>query len=922
MTEYKVYYAGYELTEYMTATVGLDRGILPESEQRLLKIGNDDGNRLLGSSYGVRKIHMPFALNSELLEKRRELARILNTKEEQPLVFSDEPDKVWFAIPQGDIGVDEQQFLGKGTIDWVIPDGVAHAIDPKFFGNIPEGSSGENLILDPEFVKKNKYWKPWAQLLNEKHERSSILRGNFTDPTTADNSPAKVDHWFQRNEVTTRNTPEIKKGDAVSLAIDIRIVVPTSGDSNGSKTSALILEEWDRIGGTILERHTIRPTDLRVGEWQQLSLVNEKIRNGRTTAINLAVGVYGDATIDISKPRLNVGSELLPYTVSDVELDGTVDIVNEGTYKAYPIIRARMNGENGLVAFVKNNGGILQFGNPEELDIVQGVRSDKVIDYSFKGSQPELNINDGGASMNNVIDFKKKVSGSAKENSSIIYSNSGKSLLNPDQLNYETSTIGYNNVSSLDGKIYTTRVTTKDEIRQVGIAYNIVEDIQRRYPWVFSNNDAVTLEQRVSIARQFIKQLTYSVDGYGSGSLGSKFVLDIYSTKSGWSSNLRSHTNDNVTNLSVNIGGENRIDDSGLVYAIVYSFPSDGKIPSIVNLDYVNLSYSLSSENLYSGVSTYPNYLKDPKRPNLVKGHIDWLKDSEAATPYFANGNVKVWGGPRMWGDVPRNSQNNNTGDFNYKNRFNFNTNVPKQGRIEFVLQNDKEVAFAMVIRDSSATKDELIVECWFGEKNYKSMNLDRNVFRFPLWEAQISRSGSKIEFKISNIFEGDYTKSVDKSSKIERSAISFREFTVKPGEQLGNVTKKPFSEKFATYEQKFVIDMVNAADVPITGLTTWFQRFGNTNHVLMSWNDCKFTWVNTPTYRNIPNLFNDGDLVEINVKNREIAVNGVINNQLHALGNNWEKFVSEPGEETIQPIASSWANMYEVEVEIQEAYL
>lgn len=680
MNDFKVYYADFDLTEYLSVT-GLDRGVLPTSEQNLKKIGSADGNRLISSTYGTRTIKMSFVLRYDLIEKRRELARILNKKEELSLIFSDEPDKEWFAIPQGDIGVDEANFLGKGTINWLIPDGVAHAVNPKIYSNTPEGTKGENLILDPEFIKKNKYWKPWVQMLNEQHEGSNILRGNFTNPTFADDSSEKKDHWFQRNESSTRKVQKIKKGDAVSLAIDIRIIEPMTNDTDGSSTAALILEEWDRIGGEILVRHTTRPKSLKIGEWQKLTIENVKIADDRTRAINLAVGVYGDATLDISKPQLNIGSSILPYAVKDINLSKVVEITNKGSYKAHPIIRARMNGENGLVAFVKNNGGILQFGNPEEADIIEGVRSDKVIHYAFRGSQAELKLNDGG-------------------------------------------------------------------------------------------------------------------------------------------------------------------------------------------------------------VTTYPNYLGNPATPNLVKGRLDWDKDHEAVTPYFINGNVKVWGGPMLSGFIPKNSSNSNTGDFVLKNRFTFNTNVTKRGRLEFVLQNNQDVSFAMVIRDSSATTDELIVECWFKGKNLKSITLDRKIFKFSFWEAQITRTGTKIEFKISGI---DQLK----------------------GENV-----------IATKYKTFVVDMTDQANIPVTGLTTWFQRFGNTNHVLMSWTDCKFTWVNTRTYRNIPNLFDDGDLLEIDVKRREVSVNGVINNQLHALGNNWEMFVIEKESEIIQPVCSSWANMFETEVELREAFL
>lgn len=876
---------GFDLSDYLTMTNELDRGIGTGRVNELLEVGKADFKQYRRYRLDSKTIPMPFKMLFNLPEKRRELAGILNVSEPVPLIFPDEPDLYYLATPDGVTGLKEQFILGSGTINWLVPDGVAHAIDSKIYTNVTDGAVGKNLILDPEFDKKNKYWKPWAQLLNEKHDNSNILRGNFTDPTTADNSPTKADHWFQRNEATTRNTPEIKKGDAVSLAIDIRIMVPTTGDSNGSKTAAFILEEWDRIGGTILERHTIRPSVLKTGEWQKLSMINEKIRNDKTTAINLAAGVYSDATVDISKPQMNIGSELLPYSVSGVSLQNQVDIINDGTYKSYPIIRTRMNGENGLVAFVKDNGGILQFGNPEEVDVIQGVRSDKVIDFKFRGGQPELNLNDGGVSKSNVVDFKNKESGSTKENPHKMFSNMGRNLLNPSQFDFEISTSSYGNAADLDGKFYTTQTAVSDQMRQVGIHLDVIRDINNRYPWLFKDHGANTQAEKVEVTRLLLDgSLKLSV--YASGS--SATIKQV--TMQYWAGNEWRGTENNTTDQIKLMEYKNQsgaiIQDDGFIYLIVYSSSSDGTIPSLINIDYVNLEYKISDSTAFSGATTYPNFVGNPETPNLVNGSIDWASNPEAATPVFANGNVNVWGGPRLWGDVPKNYQNESIGDFVYKNRFDFETNVGSRGRLEFVLQNEKDVALAMVIRDSTATKDEIVLECWVEKKNCQTFNLDRKKFPFRFWEAQIQRTGTKIEFKLSGV------------DKLQGETV------------------------IATKYQTFVIDLLELGNMPITGLSTWFMRYGNSPHVLMTWTDSKFTWVNTPTFTNIPNLFDDGDIVEINVKERSVTINGVLNNQLHALGNNWEMFVSENSEEYIQPIASSWANMYEVEIELREAFL
>lgn len=62
------------------------------------------------------------------------------------------------------------------------------------------------------------------------------------------------------------------------------------------------------------------------------------------------------------------------YSVKEFEVSPTLDggttfaIDYKGTYKAFPIIEAKMNGDNGFLGFTNTKGSILQFGSPEEAD--------------------------------------------------------------------------------------------------------------------------------------------------------------------------------------------------------------------------------------------------------------------------------------------------------------------------------------------------------------------------------------------------------------------------------------------------------------------------------------------------------------------------------------------------------------------------
>ena len=62
------------------------------------------------------------------------------------------------------------------------------------------------------------------------------------------------------------------------------------------------------------------------------------------------------------------------YSVEEYEVepsadDGMTYVVDyKGTYRAFPILEATMNGDNGLIGFINDSKKILQFGDPDETD--------------------------------------------------------------------------------------------------------------------------------------------------------------------------------------------------------------------------------------------------------------------------------------------------------------------------------------------------------------------------------------------------------------------------------------------------------------------------------------------------------------------------------------------------------------------------
>lgn len=131
MSDLTVTFNGVNLSDYLTVTQGFKRNIGNNRQNDTIQVSKIDFAKYKGYRFDSKYIEMPFVLLNNLIQKRRELAKILNVKEPAYLNFSDEPDKFYLAVPSGDINVDEKNFLGIGTITWLVPDGLAYSVNEK-----------------------------------------------------------------------------------------------------------------------------------------------------------------------------------------------------------------------------------------------------------------------------------------------------------------------------------------------------------------------------------------------------------------------------------------------------------------------------------------------------------------------------------------------------------------------------------------------------------------------------------------------------------------------------------------------------------------------------------------------------------------------------------------------------------------------
>lgn len=102
------------------------------------------------------------------------------------------------------------------------------------------------------------------------------------------------------------------------------------------------------------------------------------------------------------------------------------------------------------------------------------------------------------------------------------------------------------------------------------------------------------------------------------------------------------------------------------------------------------------------------------------------------------------------------------------------------------------------------------------------------------------------------------------------------------------------------------------------TDLVIYFQNFGGSNRKVVSTNivhSINFTALpsNAKNFRDIPNVFTAGDIVEADCSNANVRImrqgmtEGQLAPQYGALGNNWEEFELRPGQNVIGAAWSTW---------------
>ncbi|ATG98891.1 distal tail protein Dit [Lacticaseibacillus paracasei] len=346
----KITYAGVDITQWMYVQM-VKRDVGTTHVNTMQKVGISDGQMLQYTSRDVKQIVITgIVANDNLVPLRRSLAAAIDTDEPQQLIFGDEPDKYYLAIVDSQPTFTEGFRSGTISISFICPDGgIAHSVATKTADNMPYKDMPVNLLTGTS--------KP-VQITG--------------DGTTNNALPVYSFGGKQFKDI-------VEAGMNVSLSFDWQ--VPAKGGS-GTANPQLNNAPWG-VGFT-----TFNISD-GSGHFSQSVPVSDDMAASTADGIRIRMDNV-TTTITISNMKFEIGTTASPWSPNPADPEyytNTITVHNGGTYPVEPVITATMHADNGFIGFANSQGGVLQFGNPEEIDGYTSEESEVALNLTaVKGS--------------------------------------------------------------------------------------------------------------------------------------------------------------------------------------------------------------------------------------------------------------------------------------------------------------------------------------------------------------------------------------------------------------------------------------------------------------------------------------------------------------------------------------------------------
>lgn len=341
-------YAEVDITQWMYVQM-VERDVGTSHVNTMQKVGISDGQMLQYMSRDVKTIVVTgIVMNDNLVPLRRSLAAAIDTDEPQQLIFGDEPDKYYLAIVDSQPTFTEGFRSGTISISFICPDGgIAHSVATKTFDNMPYKDVPVNLLTGTRVVNTGIIKAGSQGISGSSRDSVSIVGGETYTYSISMITMGHMGHssiaWLDANK---------------------NVISVQAGTNN----------PWTANGGRFSNTFTAPSNAVYAN----------------LTPWYFSQAYTSDTNISWNQEKLEPGTTASPWSPNPADPEyysDTITVHNGGTYPVEPIITATMHADNGFLGFANSQGGVLQFGNPEEVDGYTSEESEVALNLAaVKGS--------------------------------------------------------------------------------------------------------------------------------------------------------------------------------------------------------------------------------------------------------------------------------------------------------------------------------------------------------------------------------------------------------------------------------------------------------------------------------------------------------------------------------------------------------
>ena len=269
--------------------------------------------------------------------------------------FNDDPSKYWIASFSDIDDVPKGRNAITSSFTLFVPDGIAHSVATQTADNMPYKDVPVNLLTGTTVVNTGIIKAGSQEISGSSRDSVSIVGGETYTYSISMITMGHMGHssiaWLDANK---------------------NVISAQAGNNN----------PWTANGGRFSNTFTA-PSNAFYAN---------------LTPWYFSQVYTSDTNISWNQEKLEVGTSASPWSPNPADPEyyaDTIIVPNAGTYPSEPIITATINGDDGVLTAINDQGSVLQFGSPDETDGFVKQKSERVYHLDFNQTPTGVTLNNG-----------------------------------------------------------------------------------------------------------------------------------------------------------------------------------------------------------------------------------------------------------------------------------------------------------------------------------------------------------------------------------------------------------------------------------------------------------------------------------------------------------------------------------------------